>query len=245
MLKVMLIDDESAIRNLLKIAIKWEELGMSIVGEASSGIEAIHLIDELQPDIAFVDIRMPFMDGIEFSKVAIKRYPRLKIIILTAMNDFEYARQCIGIGICEYMLKPIVRGDITQALMKIRDDLMIQSLSEPMEEELLVDSSTNETSVKIQDYLKQHYADADLNLTAVAQAFNFNASYLSRMFKAETGRSLIDFLTEWRMEKAISLASLGTPMYLTATQVGIPDPNYFGKCFRKYTGQSYSSYGKN
>lgn len=241
----MLIDDESAIRNLLKIAIKWEALGMSIVGEASSGIEAIHLIDELQPDIAFVDIRMPFMDGIEFSKLAIKRYPHLKIIILTAMNDFEYARQCIGIGICEYMLKPIVRGDITQALMKIRDDLMIQSLSEPMEEQLLVDSSTNETSIKIQDYLKQHYADADLNLTAVAQAFNFNASYLSRMFKAETGRSLIDFLTEWRMEKAISLASLGTPMYLTATQVGIPDPNYFGKCFRKYTGQSYSSYGKN
>jgi len=72
MYRVMIVDDESTIRNLLKMTIKWEQLGFEIVGEASSGIEAINIIDEITPNVMFVDIRMPFMDGIEFSKIAIK-----------------------------------------------------------------------------------------------------------------------------------------------------------------------------
>ena len=55
---------------------------------------------------------MPFMDGIEFSKIAIKRYPDLKIIVLSAFSDFEYARECIGIGVCEYLLKPVGSEEI-------------------------------------------------------------------------------------------------------------------------------------
>ena len=109
MYKVMIIDDEAAVRKLLKVTIDWEQLGMEVVGEAASGIEAINIIDDLRPDICFVDIRMPFMDGIAFSKLAIKRYPLTKIVILTAYDEFEYARECIGIGVTEYRLKPIVK----------------------------------------------------------------------------------------------------------------------------------------
>lgn len=107
MYRVMIIDDEQKIKNLLKLTIKWEMLGFEVVGEASSGIEAINTIDELNPDVLFVDIRMPFMDGIEFAKLAIERYPYLKIVMLTAFNDFDYARECIGIGVTNYLLKPI------------------------------------------------------------------------------------------------------------------------------------------
>ena len=101
MYKVMIIDDEKAIRGLLKSSVNWELLNMQVAGEAESGIEAINTIDDIRPHVVFVDIKMPFMDGIEFSRLAIKRYPRLKIIVLTAFNEFEYARQCIGIGISE------------------------------------------------------------------------------------------------------------------------------------------------
>jgi len=92
MYRVMIIDDEKAIRGLLKSSVSWDQLVMQVAGEAESGIEAINIIDEIRPHIAFVDIKMPFMDGIEFSKLVIKRYPHLKIIILTAFNEFEYAR---------------------------------------------------------------------------------------------------------------------------------------------------------
>ena len=70
MYKVMIIDDEESARKLMRAAIDWESLGMEIVGEAASGIEAINVIDDFRPDIAFVDISMPFMDGIEFTKIA-------------------------------------------------------------------------------------------------------------------------------------------------------------------------------
>ena len=73
MYRVMIIDDEKALRNLLKAAVDWQEMGLEVVGEAASGIEAINIIDKLHPDIIFVDIRMPFMDGIEFSKIALNR----------------------------------------------------------------------------------------------------------------------------------------------------------------------------
>jgi len=119
MYRVMIIDDEKALRNLLIKTIPWNEKGLVVAGEAASGIEAINTIDEVRPDIAFVDVKMPFMDGIAFSKLAIERYPDLKILILTAFDNFNYARDCIGIGICEYILKPIVRQDISDALDRI------------------------------------------------------------------------------------------------------------------------------
>ena len=239
MYRVMIIDDEKSLRNLLKLAIKWEELGLEVVGEAASGIEAINTIDEIRPDIALVDIRMPFMDGIEFSKLAIKQYPTLKIIILTAFDDFEYARKCVGIGVSDYLMKPIVREDVTQALVKIIEKL--DTTNKPAASESINDNTqASDSMTKIQQYIRENYAESELTLTSIAQTFGFNASYLSRRFKADIGISLIDFLTKCRMEKALEYAKTQTMMYITAKLVGIPDPNYFGKCFKKYTGKAYS-----
>ncbi|HHT98157.1 MAG TPA: response regulator, partial [Clostridiales bacterium] len=74
LLKVILVDDEHNIINLLKLCIQWEQLNMEVVGEASCGIEALALIDELKPDIVLTDIQMPYMDGIELSKQILERH---------------------------------------------------------------------------------------------------------------------------------------------------------------------------
>ena len=87
-LRVMIIDDEESARKLMRAAIDWQSLGMEVVGEAASGIEAINIIDDLRPDIAFVDISMPFMNGIEFTEVVTGRYPWLQIIIMTAYIEY-------------------------------------------------------------------------------------------------------------------------------------------------------------
>lgn len=242
MYRVMIIDDERALRSLLRLSVNWEELGLEVVGEAASGIEAINTIDEIRPDIAFVDIRMPFMDGIEFSKLAMKQYPDLKIIILTAFDDFEYARRCVGIGICEYLTKPIVRTQITDVLRKITAELDKRPRPQSISESEL--ESSGGSMSKIKQYISENYMDSEMNLTSIAYKFGFNPSYLSRRFKADTGISIIDYLTKCRMEKAISLAKQCVMMYIAAKQVGIPDPNYFGKCFKKYTGKAYSEMQK-
>lgn len=235
--RVMLIDDEEFTRLLLRKSIDWEALGLQVVGEAGSGIEAINKIDELRPDIAFVDICMPFMDGIEFSRLASERYPHLKIIVLTAFDEFEYARQCIGLSVYGYILKPIVRMEIVEVLKKV-----VQTIHEPAREAEEYREIEPSAIRRIAKYVEEHYTDSSLNLTAIAQTFGFNASYLSRRFKAEIGSSFIEHLTECRMKRAMVLARDNEKMFVTANAVGIPDPNYFGRCFKKFTGFTYSDY---
>ena len=244
MYKVMIIDDEEALRSLLKRTIDWEDKGLTVVGEASSGSEAINIIDDLKPDIVFVDIRMPFMDGIEFSKLAIERYRNLKILILTAFDDFQYAKECIGIGITEYLLKPIVKASIEQVLDRVTKQLDEEKKSETDAEMDAIDYYDSVKMVDVEEYIKKNYKNSDVNLTAAAQKFGFNASYLSRKFKEEIGCGFMEYLIDIRMKRAGELAKREELMYQSAERVGIPDPNYFGKCFRKYYGISYSEYVK-
>lgn len=237
MYRVMLIDDEQSARSLLKASINWERYDMEVAGEAASGIEAINIIDEIVPDIAFVDISMPFMNGIEFTEVATKRYPGLKIIIMTAFDEFEYARQCIRLPVFDYMLKPFVRAEVEENLKKLKDilDRTVKDTEPAVEIE---PSSIGQ----IKRYIEDNYTDSKLNLTSVAQIFGFSASYLSRKFKQDTGKNFVEYLTECRMKRAMELAAGNMKMFSASNEVGIPDPNYFGRCFKKYTGQSYSEY---
>lgn len=236
----MIIDDEQAARKLMRMSVKWESLDMEVVGEAASGIEAINVIDEMKPDIAFVDISMPFMNGIEFTELATRRYPELIIIIMTAIDQFEYARKCVSLPVFEYMLKPLVRAEVVSVLEKARrklDDTVRHN-----EEETPIQETEENIIEQIKKYMEANYTDSKINLASVAQQFGFNASYLSRKFKQDTGKNFVEYLTECRMEKAMKLARRNVKMFNASAEVGIPDPNYFGRCFKKYTGVSYSDY---
>lgn len=242
MYRVMLIDDEESARKLMRASISWESLNMEVVGEAASGIEAINVIDDMKPDIAFVDISMPFMNGIEFTEVATKRYPDLVIIIMTAFDEFEYARKCVSLPVFEYMLKPIIRSEVQEVLKKVKKKLDERTDKEDNQDTEPSGEMEASSIDQIKKYIEANYTDSKLNLTSVAQTFGFSASYLSRKFKQETGKNFVEFLTECRMNAAMKLAQTNMKMFNASNEVGIPDPNYFGRCFKKYTGMSYSEY---
>ena len=242
MYRVMLIDDEESARKLMRASMNWESLNMEVVGEAASGIEAINVIDAMKPDIAFVDISMPFMNGIEFTEVATKRYPDLIIIIMTAFDEFEYARKCVSLPVFEYMLKPIIRSEVQEVLEKVKKKLDERTDKEDSQDTELSGEMEASSIDQIKKYIEANYTDSKLNLTSVAQTFGFSASYLSRKFKQETGKNFVEFLTECRMNAAMKLAQTNMKMFNASNEVGIPDPNYFGRCFKKYTGMSYSEY---
>lgn len=255
MYRIMLIDDEPSARNLLRAAIDTELLNMEVVGEAGSGIEAINIIDDIRPDIVFADISMPFMNGIEFTEVVSNRYPDLVIIIMTALDDFRFAQKCVSLPVFEYMLKPIVKDEVCGVLLKVKEKLDAvfpkKKASSEGEESDLEDyenesaeraGSDNSSICKITEYIKNNYKDSTINLASTAQTFGFSSSYLSRKFKQEIGKNFVEYLTECRMERAIELAKQNNKMFVTSKEVGIPDPNYFGKCFKKATGMSYSEF---
>ena len=243
MYRVMLIDDEESARKLMRASIDWDSLNMEVVGEAASGIEAINVIDDILPDIAFVDISMPFMNGIEFTEIATKRYPKLIIIIMTAFDQFEYARKCVSLPVFEYMLKPMVRSEINDVLVKVKEKLDERQKQDGVQFESEQYAEMEDSTIdQIKKYIETNYTDSKINLTSVAQQFGFSASYLSRKFKQETGKNFVEFLTECRMNAAMRLAQSNMKMFNASNEVGIPDPNYFGRCFKKYAGMSYSEY---
>lgn len=116
MYKVYLVEDEIVIREGIKNKIHWEEEGFEIVGDESDGELAYPMILREQPDILITDIKMPFMDGLELSKLLKKDMPNLKIIIVSGYSDFGYAQQAIDIGVSEYLLKPVTSIKLVTAV---------------------------------------------------------------------------------------------------------------------------------
>lgn len=120
MLKIFLAEDEGVVRETIKRMIPWEELGFELVGEAADGEMALPLLIRQQPDLLITDIKMPFMDGLTLARLAKKEIPGLKVVILSGYDDFNYAKQAIGIGVEDYLLKPITKNALIERLSEIR-----------------------------------------------------------------------------------------------------------------------------
>ena len=116
MLKVFLTEDERLVREGLRDMIPWEQYGFVFAGEASDGEMALPLVRKIKPDVLITDIKMPFMDGLAFSRLVSKELPATKIIILSGYDDFAYAQQAIELHVDQYLLKPITRASMIQAL---------------------------------------------------------------------------------------------------------------------------------
>ena len=145
MLKVFLVEDEVVMRNGIKNNIPWEQEGFEFAGEASDGELAYPLIKKEKPDILITDIRMPFMDGLELSRLVKKELPQIKIIILSGYNEFDYAKTAINIGVTDYLLKPISSAKLLEAVKKVGDMIekeqdnarLIKRYEKEMEENIL------------------------------------------------------------------------------------------------------------
>ena len=119
MLKIFLVEDEIVVREGIRNTISWEKEGFEFVGEAGDGEIAYPLIRKYQPDILITDIRMPFMDGLELSRLVRKDFPEMKILILSGYDEFDYAKQAISIGVTEYLLKPVTGAQLLACVRRI------------------------------------------------------------------------------------------------------------------------------
>ena len=128
MIKVMLVDDEIAIRESIRNSFPWEEYGYTLVGEAPDGEMALPIIRDENPDILITDIRMPFMDGMELCRQVKQRMPWIAVVILSGYDDFNYARQAISLGVQEYLLKPITPRELREVLDRISQRLREERL---------------------------------------------------------------------------------------------------------------------
>ena len=122
-MKVFLVDDEIVVREGIRESFPWDDTPYVLVGEAPDGEMALPMIRDTNPDIVITDIRMPFMDGIELCRIMRAQMPWIGIVVLSGYDEFEYARQCIQLGVREYLLKPINSEALKGALDKVSAQL--------------------------------------------------------------------------------------------------------------------------
>lgn len=113
---ILLVDDESAVREGIRTCTPWERYNFRVVGEAGNGIEALEMIEELHPDVVITDIKMPYLDGMQLIKEIRKSHPPVTIIIISGYDEFTYAQQAIRYDVSEYVLKPVTSEDICNLL---------------------------------------------------------------------------------------------------------------------------------
>ncbi|MEG0901749.1 MAG: response regulator, partial [Clostridia bacterium] len=114
--KVMIVDDERMIINSLALGFNWKSSGFEVIATATSGQEALRLLESLHPDVVFTDIKMPGTSGLDLMIEAKKRYPRLLFVVISGHADFTYAQKAIQLGAIAYCLKPLEDEDIQCAL---------------------------------------------------------------------------------------------------------------------------------
>ena len=124
MIKVLIADDEKKICRLINMLCDWNCFGMEVVGFAYNGPDAIELIKKLEPDILIIDIRMPGCDGIEVIEKARQMNLPLEIIIISGYADFSYAKAAISQGVSAYLLKPIKKTELEEALNHVKKNII-------------------------------------------------------------------------------------------------------------------------
>jgi len=117
------VDDEVNTRKLLQVLLNWEELGITFVGEANNGNEALDLVEYMKPDIVFTDINMPYMDGLELAGKIKDQDPFTKVVILTAYPEFEYAKKSVKLGVHDFLLKPIQPGTLRKLAIELKENI--------------------------------------------------------------------------------------------------------------------------
>ncbi|MDR1420958.1 MAG: response regulator [Treponema sp.] len=151
MLKLLIVDDEVTIRRGLAGSINWEKYGVTIAGEARSGAAALEKALSLRPDIVISDIRMSNGDGLWFIRQMLEFLPQAKKIVLSGYSDKEYMMEAIKLDVNDYLLKPAGTEQILQAVLRQRDEILLERQRE--RQSTLMENIINENM----DIIKAHF----------------------------------------------------------------------------------------
>lgn len=244
MYRSLIIDDEKPVRIAVSKLGHWKKYGMEPPVTASNGKDGLSAMRELRPEIVFVDMNMPVMDGCSFLERASAEFPESQFIIVSGYDDFSYARHAMRYGACDYLLKPVVEEElnhaIEKAILKIDPDAVFDAESSLAEE-----STTPEEIVEtIKQYIDSNYCQ-NFKITMFEEKYFFSITYLTKLFHARYGYTIYEYVLKLRMERAKELLEKSDIKILDiAERLGYTDNHYFSKAFRNYYGVSPSQYRK-
>lgn len=224
MIKAVICDDEKAALNIIRHFIEAKKLPIEIAGTAENGRDAWNLIQCVKPDLVFMDIHMPYMNGFEI----ISKMKESKVIIITAYDSFEYAQRALRLGASDILSKPIEFEQLEQAIVRA----------------VGWNFTGNETINIILAYLYEHYQE-QIELTTLAELTFCTPSHIARLFKRYMGMTIISYVHKIRIEKAVYLMEEKKLAIKEAAEaVGYQNLNHFYKYFNIQMGVTPAAYLK-
>ena len=248
MLKVLVVEDEEMIRKGIVLAVDWAALDCVVVGEAANGLQALEAVERYAPSLIITDLKMPVMDGLEMLRQLRERGNNAFVIILTAYDSFAYAQTALRLGAVDFLLKPFHDGELEQAVtrLKQRMDRAGQGGEKgpaPLPLPELKKGDKSKYVLEAMAYIGEHYHEPNIGVAAIAQHLGISEGHLSHTFKKETDYTLLNYLTRYRVHRAMELLrDCRLKVYEVAEQVGYRDIAYFSATFKKLVGMSPSEY---
>lgn len=261
MIKAVLFDDEYIVLEALGALVDWRGLGIELAGTAGDGLSALAMFRSVRPEIVLTDIRMPGKDGLQLVEEIMEEAPDTCCIVFSGFNEFEYVKRAIGLGVADYVEKPITEQSIERALRKVLGQIgrkeeirtlerkweaVKGNLSEWFWTRIEADANndadaqerTKHAAVeKARLYIEQNFA-RDITLQETAEHVGLNATYFSILFKEVIGEAYIKYLTRCRMEFAKTLLRKGFKVNEVSERVGYLTHRHFSEVFKKYTGMT-------
>lgn len=238
-MNILLVDDERLAVEVMNRMIDKEKYGFSTIYKALSMKQAQQICEETDIDIIICDIEMPRGSGLDFVQWLLDTGRNPIVIFLTSHAVFSYAQQAVSLGVQDYLLKPVEPEDMNQALEKairnaksrkksILKEEKIRKLNEGVQ-------SAEKNVEKVKTYIETHFKE-ELTRESLASEVFMNPDYLSKLFKKNTGSSLMDYVTKVRIERAKELLER-TVLTISeiAIETGYSNTAYFTKMFKKYT----------
>lgn len=152
--KLLIVEDETILREGICKVGNWAENGIEICGAAANGYEALKLIDENKPDVVLTDVVMPVMDGIELAREISKRYPEIRLVMLSGHEEFQYAQKAIEYKVREYLLKPAKIELIMEVMLRLKAEIL-KEREERKEEILLREKLTQSIPILREQYFNK------------------------------------------------------------------------------------------
>ena len=237
MYKLLIIEDEKLIRDNLKEIIDFNEFNLSLIAEARNGLEAIKMIEELDPDLVLLDLNLPILDGLEVLRQTSRRFS-YQVIIISGYADFEYAKEAISFGVVDYLLKPIDEIELKKSMEKAL--LMLER-----RERDTVDPNYHIYTNQALNYLKTNF-NKPITLDDITFHLNISKDYLNKIFKQDTNTTVRQALIQIRLENATGLLNRrDLRINEIASLVGFSEYKYFHKVFKKHFGVSPNQYRVN
>lgn len=135
MYKIVIADDEPFILKGLKVILDWSSLNAEIVGEAQNGRQLMEIIQNKKPDIVISDIEMPELKGLDVIRLIQQEKLKTKVLLLSAYQEFSYAKDAITYGAMDYLVKPVTKEELTEAIKRVIDVIDKENFSINLKED--------------------------------------------------------------------------------------------------------------